>query len=74
MAVDSKPTQDQKAKKRPRPAAGPVKALSGLMGDSGMPSGPPPENREMLNTGVPLQLIDTEVEEIEDLTHDTNCT
>src|SRR5919112_2844111 len=25
---------------------------------------------EMLNTGVPLQLIDTEVEEIEDLTHD----
>ena len=25
---------------------------------------------EMLNTGVPLQLIDAEVEEIEDLTHD----
>ncbi len=45
MAVDSKPTQDQKAKKSPSPAAGPVKALSGLSGESGIPSGPPPANR-----------------------------
>ena len=42
MAVDSKPTHDQKAKKRPKPAAGPVKALTGERGSSGMPSGPPP--------------------------------
>lgn len=42
MAVDSKPTQDQKAKKRPRPAEEPVKAFTGLIGSTGMPSGPPP--------------------------------
>jgi len=45
LAVYSKPNQDQNAKKRPKPAAGPVKALSGLMGDSGIPSSPPPESR-----------------------------
>lgn len=42
IAVDSKPTHDQKAKNRPSPAEVPVKALAGLIGSMGMPSGPPP--------------------------------
>lgn len=42
IAVDSKPTQDQKAKKRPRPAEVPLKALTGLTGPKVKPSGPPP--------------------------------
>ncbi len=42
IAVDSNPTHDQNAKKSPRPAAGPVNALIGFRGASGMPSGPPP--------------------------------
>lgn len=42
IAVDSKPTQDQKAKKSPRPALVPLKALTGLTGSMLKPSGPPP--------------------------------
>ncbi len=35
IAVDSKPTHDQKAKKRPSPAEVPLKALTGLTGSEG---------------------------------------
>ncbi len=50
IAVDSKPTHDQKAKNRPSPAEVPVKAFFGSRGSTGMPSGPPPWSRTAVAT------------------------